>query len=194
MAERVGGHLAMAGLLIDTDPQTARTHAEVARRLASRVAVVREASALTAYACGDFDAALAELRAYRRLSGDQSHLPLMADCERGLGRPEKALDLAASPEARKLPAYVARELRVVVSGARSDMGQHDAAVQILEQDAALRGSAVDDSLVRLRYAYADALAAAGHRDESDRWLARVATEDVHGVTDAAERVSGVSSD
>ena len=92
---------------------------QVARRLASRVAVVREASALTAYACGDFETALAELRAYRRLSGDQSHLPLMADCERGLGRPERALELAASPEAAALPEQVARELRIVVAGARS---------------------------------------------------------------------------
>lgn len=194
MAERVGGHLAMAGLLIDTDPQTARTHAEVARRLAGRVAVVREASALTAYACGDFDAALAELRAYRRLSGDQSHLPLMADCERGLGRPEKALALAASPEARVLPADVARELRIVVSGARSDLGQHDAAVQILEQDAGLRSGTVDDSLIRLRYAYADALAAAGRSDDAEVWLAKVAAEDVSGVTDAADRVEGVPTD
>ena len=100
MAERVGAHLAMAGLLIDDDPELAREHTDVARRMAGRVAVVREACALTAYACGDYDAALHELRAYRRLSGDQSHLPLMADCERGLGRPERALEIAASPEAR----------------------------------------------------------------------------------------------
>ncbi len=190
MAERVGAHLAMAGLLIDTNPDEARSHAEVARRLASRVAVVREASALTAYACGDFDAALAELRAYRRLSGDQSHLPLMADCERGLGRPEKALDLASSPEARKLPADVARELRVVVAGARSDLGQFDAAVQILEQDAGLTSDVVDDSLIRLRYAYADALAGAGRGDDAANWLSTVAGQDVDGLTDAAERVQG----
>ena len=31
-------------------------------------------------------------------SGDHSHLPVMADCERGLGRPEKALEMAAAPE------------------------------------------------------------------------------------------------
>ncbi len=119
MAERVGGHLAMAGILVDSDPETALAHAAVARRLASRVAVVREASALTAYACGDFDTALTELRAYRRMSGDQSHLPLMADCERGLGRPERALDLAATPEAKALAPDVAQ--RAAHRGGRSQV-------------------------------------------------------------------------
>lgn len=189
MAERVGGHLAMAGLLVDTDPEAARAHAEVARRLASRVAVVREALALTAYACGDFDTALAELRAYRRLSGDQSHLPLMADCERGLGRPERALELAASDDARALPDEVARELRIVTAGARSDLGQDEAALVLLEQDRGLRSGA-DQSLsaLRLRYAYADTLTRLGRLDEAAHWFGLVADADADGITDAAERL------
>jgi tetratricopeptide (TPR) repeat protein len=194
MAERVGGHLAMAGILIDTDPEEARAHAAVARRLASRVAVVREASALTAYACGDFEAALTDLRAYRRLSGDQSHLPLMADCERGLGRPERALELAATPEAKELSGEVARELRIVVAGARSDRGQHDAALQHLEADRALRGGVGDFSVLRLRYAYADALQHAGRADEAAKWFSMVAAADTGQETDAAERVAGIAKD
>jgi len=66
MAERVGAHLAMAGTLIEEDPQPARTHADVARRLAGRVAVVREASALTAYACGDFEARIEWVGSHQR--------------------------------------------------------------------------------------------------------------------------------
>ncbi len=189
MAERVGGHLAMAGILIDTDPEAARTHAAVARRLASRVAVVREASALTAYACGDFETALTELRAYRRLSGDQSHLPLMADCERGLGRPERSLNLASSPEAKALTPEVARELRIVVAGTRSDLGQHDAALQHLEADPGLRTGVGDPSVLRLRYAYADALELAGRDVEAAQWFSMVAAADTDEVTDASERVA-----
>lgn len=189
MAERVGGHLAAAGLVIDDDPQAARAHAEAARRLAGRVAVVREACALTAYACGDYETALAELRAFRRLSGDQRHLPLMADCERGLGRPERALEIANSPEAAQLAADVARELRIVVAGARTDLGQHDAALAHLQGDPALDGAAPggDPSVTRLRYAYADVLERAGRDEEAREWFARVATEDPHHETDAAER-------
>lgn len=194
MAERVGGHLAMAGMLIDTDPEMARAHAAVARRLASRVAVVREASALTAYACGDFDAALTELRAYRRLSGDQSHLPLMADCERGLGRPERALDLAATAEAKVLSPEVARELRIVVAGARCDLGQHDAALQHLEADPGLRSGVGDLSVLRLRYAYADVLEHAGRADEAARWFTMVAASDTDAVTDAGDRASGAAGE
>jgi tetratricopeptide (TPR) repeat protein len=196
MAERVGGHLAMAGLLVDEDPEQAREHAKVARRLASRVAVVREAMALTAYACGDFETALAELRAYRRLSGDQSHLPLMADCERGLGRPERALELVASPEASSLPPEGQRELRIVTAGARSDLGQDEAALFLLEQDPALRGrersSGVGPSVsaLRLWYAYAETLSRVGRGEEAARWFRQVAEADVDGVTDAAERVEG----
>jgi len=190
LAERVGGHLAMAGILIDSEPERAREHAVVARRLASRVAIVREAAGLSAYACGDFETALAEFRAYRRMSGDQSHLPLMADCERGLGRPERALALAATPEAGRLDVVVARELRIVVAGARSDRGQHDAALSVLEQDPALTSKAVDASLVRLRYAYAEALSAAGRKGEAEQWFAAVAGQDVDAITDAAERVDG----
>lgn len=189
LAERVGGHLAMAGILLESEPEVARAHAAVARRLASRVGVVREAVALSAYACGDYETALAEFRAYRRMSGDQSHLPLMADCERGLGRPERALALAATPEAAQLEAPVARELRIVVAGARSDLGQADAAVGVLEQDRALRSAAVDVSLVRLRYAYAEALRATGRTAEAEQWLATVAAQDVDAVTDAADRSS-----
>lgn len=194
MAERVGGHLAMAGILIDTDPEAARAHAAVARRLASRVAVVREASALTAYACGDFETALTELRAYRRLSGDQSHLPLMADCERGLGRPERSLDLASSPEAKALTPEVARELRIVVAGTRSDLGQHDAALQHLEADPGLRTGVGDLSVLRLRYAYADALELAGRDVEAAQWFSMVAAADTDEVTDASERVARAPGD
>jgi tetratricopeptide (TPR) repeat protein len=190
LAERVGAQLAAAGVAIDDDPETAYAHAAAARRLASRVAVTREALGLAAYALGKFDQALAELRAYRRLSGDDSHLPLVADCERGLGRPERALELAASPGAERLDADSRRELRIVVAGARLDMGQPDAAVLLLEQDRELASSAADPSLVRLRYAYADALAAAGRAAEAEHWLATVAEQDELGVTDAAERVTG----
>lgn len=196
IAERVGGHLAAAGLAIDDDPVLARRHTDVARRMAGRVAVVREACALTAYACGDYETALTELRAYRRLSGDQHHLPLMADCERGLGRPERALELAASPEAASLPLEVARELRVVVAGARCDLGQHDSALVHLEADPALKAetpAGPDVSVLRMRYAYADTLQQMGRAEEAQRWFASVAAADPQAVTDAAERVAASST-
>ena len=61
LAARVARHLAAAGLLIDSDPETAYQHTLAARARASRLAVVREATGEAAYAAGHYAEALAEL-------------------------------------------------------------------------------------------------------------------------------------
>ena len=94
LAEIVGKHLVAAGTLIDEEPERALEHARYARSRAPRVGLVREAAGLTAYHAGEWAEALGELRAARRMSGGNTHLAVMADCERALGRPERALELA----------------------------------------------------------------------------------------------------
>ncbi len=123
----------MAGNLLDIDPELAYRHAQVALQRGGRVDVVREAAALTAYATGRYAEALREFRTVRRLGGSIEHLPLMADCERGLGRPERALAIAEEPDAKALPADSAVEMRIVVAGARLDMGDAEAAQLILNR-------------------------------------------------------------
>ncbi len=186
-ADLVARHLVMAGRLIEDDPELAFAHAEAARRRLPRIAVVREAVGLCAYANGNWSEALAELRASRRINGSVDHLPVMADCERGLGRPERALALAASPEAHKLDRAGAVEMRIVASGARRDLGQPEAAVVTL-QGADLNPERRDEWSARLFYAYADALMAAGRLDEARQWFVAAALADDEGATDAAERV------
>ena len=97
LAEKIARHLVAAGRLIDEDPQAASAHTQFARGLAPRLAVVREAAGVAAYYTGDYATALSELRVVRRMTGDPSYLPIMADCERGFGRPERAITLAADP-------------------------------------------------------------------------------------------------
>ncbi|MEW2359362.1 hypothetical protein [Spirillospora sp. NPDC029432] len=187
LAGRVARHLVMAGRLAEDEPETAYRHAKAARRLASRVGLVREAAGLAAYHAGEWAEALAELRAARRLSNaEDAYLPVMADCERGLGRPERALDLVKSPEAQKLDQASRIELRIVESGARRDLGQVDAAVVTL-QVPELRDRRLRPWSARLFYAYADALAEAGRDTEAAEWFARAAAADRDGETDAAER-------
>lgn len=82
----------MAARLIDTEPALAHRHAQAASRKAGRVGVVRETVGLTAYATGDFSLALRELRTFRRITGSNTQVPIMADCERALGRPHEALE------------------------------------------------------------------------------------------------------
>ncbi|WP_246179072.1 hypothetical protein [Actinomadura decatromicini] len=187
LAAKVARHLVMAGRLAEDEPELAYKHARAARRLASRVGIVREAAGIAAYHAGEWAEALAELRAARRLgAGDDSYLPVMADCERGLGRPERALDLIKSPEADKLDPMGRVELRIVESGVRRDLGQQDAAVVTL-QIPELRDRRLRPWSVRLFYAYADALEEAGREEEASDWFARAAAADRDGETDAAER-------
>ncbi|KAB2361812.1 hypothetical protein F9B16_45580 [Actinomadura montaniterrae] len=187
LAERVARHLVMAGRLSEDEPEQAYKHARAARRLASRVGIVREAAGIAAYQTGEWAEALAELRAARRLgAGDDSYLPVMADCERGMGRPERALDVIKSPEADRLDPMGRVELRIVESGVRRDLGQYDAAVVTL-QIPELRDRRLKPWSARLFYAYADALTEAGRGDEASDWFARAAAADRDGETDAAER-------
>lgn len=191
-ATEVARHLVMAGQLIDVDAELALKHALAAQRRAGRVGVVREAAGLAAYHAGDFEMALRELRTARRLTGSQEHLPVMADCERGLGRPERALALAAGPEARSLDRPGQLELTMVVAGARIDLGQPEAAVVTLQVPELKRRPtpATAEVTARLMSAYSDALDAAGRGDEARTWLERAAETDPGGSTGAAERLGG----
>ncbi|MEU8081085.1 Replicase polyprotein 1ab [Catellatospora citrea] len=187
VADTVARHLVATGQLIDDDPEKALEHALAARRLASRIAVVREAVGLAAYQTGDWASAIAEIRTYHRMTGRQTHLAVLADCERALGRPEKAIDLFRGVERDKLSQGEALELLIVAAGARGDMGQHEAAAAML-QVRELTVESNEDWSPRLRYAYADSLLASGRTEEAREWFAKAAAADTDAVTDAAERL------
>ena len=185
-AELVARHLVMAGRLMDEEPESALAHARAARALAGRVGAVREANGLVAYTAGEWAEALTELRTARRITGDPEHLAVMADCERALGRPDRALMVADDPQAASLSPAAKLELLIVSSGARRDMGQAEAAVVSL-QVAALDGP-VKPWTARLRYAYADALLDAGRTEDARLWFGRTAEADEDGATDAVDRM------
>lgn len=177
----------MVGRLLESDLEGARAHADAAIRRAGRVAVVRETRGIVAYREGDWALALSELRTARRLSGTPDLLPLIVDVERALGRPDRALEMAASAEAERLGPAERVELAIVVSGIRRDRGQADAAA------VALRGPLLDPARrdpwsARLFYAYAEALLAGGDQDSAREWFAHAADADDALETDAVERL------
>jgi tetratricopeptide (TPR) repeat protein len=184
-AKVVARHLVCVSLFIDTDPERAYLHGMAAAHHAGRLAVARETAGYAAYRAGKYEIALRELRAAHRISGDVSTWPVMADCERGLGRPLKALEMAGSPEVSKLEKAEEIEMRIVAAGARRDLGQLDAAVITLTCRELKTENA--EWSVRLRYAYADALEAAGRSAEAREWFAKCAQVDAEEVTDALER-------
>ncbi|MFJ6050895.1 tetratricopeptide repeat protein [Streptomyces sp. NPDC092307] len=188
LAEEVSKNLVMVARLIDDEPEQAYAYSRIALRLASRVAAVREAAGFAAYATQKYSEALAEFRAAKRMTGSVELWPVMADCERGLGRPERALAMAGEPEVQKLDKAGQVEMRLVAAGARRDQGQLEAAIVTL-QSPELASSSVQPWTARLRYAYADALLAAGREDEAREWFAKTLEADKDGSTDASDRLA-----
>ena len=188
LAEVVGRHLVAADrALVDDDVPLARAHIAAAKRRAGRVAAVREAAGITAYLAGDYVEAAAELRTVRRMTGSNAYVPMLADCERGLGRPQRALEIIREVDARSLDQQTRIELLLVAAGARADLGQVEAALVML-QVPELTGLPKGTEKARLQYAYADLLEQAGRREESREWMTRAASSDIEGVTDAEERL------
>jgi len=192
LASTVGRYLVAAELA--SDPEQAYQYAQAARHLASRIGVVREVAGIAAYRTERWAEALAELRAARRMTGRNDYLAVMADSERALGRLDSALELVHSPEARRLPREAQIELRIVESGIRRDQGLADAAVLVL-QVPELRDGRTHPWSARLFYAYAEALLAAGRKEEARQAFGKAIEADPEGETDAIERldeVDGVS--
>ncbi|MCV2393371.1 hypothetical protein OEB99_03535 [Actinotalea sp. M2MS4P-6] len=154
----------MAGRLLDEDPELAYQHAQAAVRRAGRVDVVREAAGIAAYHTGRYAEALRELRTVRRLSGSAEHLPVMADCERGLGRPERAIALAKDEGVATLDRTAKVELAMVVAGARLDLKDPEGALVALNTPEAR--SAKGELAVRVAQVRVDALEAAGRPDDA----------------------------
>ncbi|MDT0184038.1 primosomal protein [Microbacterium sp. ARD31] len=184
-ADEVARHLAMASELIDEDPELAHRHALAASRRAGRIAIVRETLAITAYAIGDFALALRELRTYRRISGKDDQIALMVDSERGVGRPDRALEVGRSVSREDLPAPVRVELAIAMSGARLDLGDAERAlleldIPELDPDRAFEWS---PALFAARAAVLEEL---GRTDEADRWHQRAVI-----AADALDAASGL---
>ncbi|MFI5713890.1 hypothetical protein [Kribbella sp. NPDC051620] len=188
LADLVAQHLVASGRFLEDDPDLAYLHAKTARRLAARLGGVREAVAITAYLSEHYAEALTEFRAVRRMTGNHEVLPAMADCERALGHPEKALALSQEKVVLTLEEGSQIEMLIVAAGARRDMGQTAAAIQVLEIPELTKRTRAE-WLPRLRYAYADALAEAGRTEEALTWFHRAAGSDQDGSTGAAERAA-----
>ena len=188
-AEFVAGHLVAAGSLADEEPELAWLHARAARARGGRIAVVRETVGLVAYRAGEWADAIGELRAARRMGGGPGHLAVMADSERALGHPERAIELSRSAEADDLDEDAAIELAIVVAGARADLGQIDAALAHLERI----GWREEAPNPRIAYAYADLLLQAGRRQEALTWFVRAADADSDEETDAGDRLVELSA-
>ncbi|WP_460802670.1 hypothetical protein [Microbacterium sp. GXF6406] len=185
-AEEVARHLAMASRLIEEDPELAHKHALAASRRAGRIAIVRETLGITAYATGDFALALRELRTFRRISGKDDQIALMVDSERGVGRPDRALEAGRSVDRAALPSAVRVALAIAMSGARLDQGEVELALGELQIPELDPNRAFEWSPA-LFSAQAAVLEDLGRTDEAAYWQERAeVAADALGLSDDDE--------
>ncbi|MCJ7859809.1 tetratricopeptide repeat protein [Corynebacterium kalidii] len=189
-ADKVAGHLVMAAALMDKDADRALAHARAAKDRGGRVPITRETLGIAAYHAGQWKEALTELRAARRMAGGPGLLAVMADCERGLGHPAKAVELGRSPEAGELDPEGRAELAIVVAGAQHDLGDNDAALATLQPESESTDLPAVTAL-RVTYAYADALLATGDTAGARDWFERAIEMDTENVLDAEDRLRDI---
>lgn len=132
-AENTGLHILAAYTLEESDPQAALEHAKWVARQASRIDFSRETLAFIAYRQGDYKLALREFQTAHRMNGFPDYLPFMADCERGLGNPKKAVELALSDEGKGLQGESKVEMFLVYAGALGDLQMWDQAVEVVHK-------------------------------------------------------------
>ncbi|TGD28211.1 hypothetical protein EB835_17665 [Brevibacterium sp. S22] len=134
---------------------------------AGRVAVVREALGIAAYYVEQYDEAVRELRTHRRISGSNDNIALIADAERGRGKPEKALELLQNIEDLDVDNDTRTELVIVAAGAKSDLDDIAGARRLIEaEDFTQKPSG---GLVRLMAAYAEVLRIDGEAELADKY-------------------------
>src|SRR6218665_544818 len=170
-ADWVARHLVAASRALETDPHLAHRHALAAARRAGRIAVVRETLGITAYATGDFGLAVREFRTFRRISGRNDQIALLVDSERGIQRPDRALETGRAVDRSTLSPEVQVALAIALSGARLDLGQIALALSELEipQLDPDRAFSYSPDLFR---AYAEVLTELGRTGEASTWLER----------------------
>ncbi|AKE41147.1 TPR-repeat-containing protein [Corynebacterium kutscheri] len=187
-ADAVAKHLIMTATWLEEDPALALRHARAAKERAGRVAVVRETCGIAAYHAGEWKEALSELRAARRMSGNSALIAVIADSERGLGRPEKAIEIAREEDFSALSEETRIELAIVVANARRDLNQIDSALSEIEKAKPKRNRR-GLSWARLSYAYADLLLAADRTEDARKWFEAAQRQDEDGFLDAEERLA-----
>ena len=164
-AENIGLHILAAYTLEERDPELALEHAKWVAHQASRIDFARETLAFVAYRQGDYKLALREFRTAFRMNGFLDYLPFIADCERGVGNPKKAIEVAMSDDAKYLRGESKAEMFLVYAGALGDLEMWDKAIEIVHTLGRSKGLAGE---YRMRAVQAEQyfLEQAGRSDEA----------------------------
>lgn len=180
-----------AGAFAAQDYDEAIRLGEQAKHIALRAAAVRELLGIAYYRGGQWAAAARELSTFRRLSGSTEQNPVLADCYRALGKPERAVELCDEIDRRRADAAVVYEGAIVAAGALTDMGRIDDAINRFEL-LDLQPERAEAHHLRAWYALADLLERKGRFTQALSWFRAVAATDPE-LTDAPERAQRLAT-
>ena len=169
------------------DGPGATSEAAKAKALAPRSPAVREVLGLALYEQGRYREALSEMQTYRRMSGRPDENHIIADCERAIGRPERAVPLAEEALAGRVPLEAKAEAVIVAASALADLGRFEQALALLRR-VRTKSDAARAHDLRVWYVTADVLARGGRNEEAAREFRKILRHDPSAF-DAAERLA-----
>jgi len=152
-------------------------------------ASVRKLHGLILYRLGRWRAAAKELREFHALSGSYDQHPVIADCERALGRPDRVRSLWDEIRRAGVDREVLVEGRLVMAGTLADEGKFEEAIELLRPEGKLRRNP-DLAHLRQWYALADLYERAGDLPRARELFARVA-QAAPDLLDAPERLAAL---
>lgn len=162
---------------------------KILRPLAESVptaASVRELLGLAYYRLGRWKTAVAELEAFRDLTGSTEQHPVIADCYRALGRHGKVAELWEELRDVSPSAALVAEGRIVYAGSLADQGRLADAIAVLESSKR-PGKRPQEHHLRVTYALADLYERAGDVPRARQLFGIVAAADPE-LGDVAARI------
>jgi len=161
----------------------------VLARLAPEVGAIRELYGLTLYRLGRWREAARELRVFHDLTRSFDQHPVIADCERALGRDKAVIALWDALRRQGVDREVLVEGRLVVAGMMADRGDLEGAIALLGPGGkSLRRP--DTCHLRQWYALADLYERAGDLPRARELFTRVASFSPE-LFDTADRLAAL---
>lgn len=174
------------------DVEEAIALGDQAKHIALRAAPLREFLGLAYYQAGRWQEAARELSAFRRLSGSDAQNPVIADCYRAVGKPDKAIELCDNIDPAQVEPAAYYEGAIVAAGALADQGRLEEAIERVRR-LDLDPPVAQAHHVRAWYVLGDLLERQGRFTQAREWFEAVDAADPD-ATDASERAARLRRD
>ena len=191
MARRLEARIADAARAYGRDryPEALSNLRELARTV-PHVSAVRELLGLTYYRLGRWKDALRELEAFAEITGSVEQLPVVADCNRALGRHARVAELWGELRQAGAGSDVLAEGRLVMAGSLADRNELDAAIALIAPAASRPVRKPLDRHLRQWFALADLYERSGDIPRAREYFRKVAQADPE-LANVIERLSNL---